>query len=155
VRDVRSDHGNIAGSQDALITVDADREFALDHRPSLLFDMLVFMDRGRARSDRVAGQRHALAMHRESLPARHRLNRDCLGRGEEGHVMRVTGPLTREGELLFSQPSGTLEATPGCKRAAPLECEEQTVSLDLEITVGLNAGAAEAVLVMTAPGLRR
>jgi hypothetical protein len=25
-------------------------------------------------------------MHRESLPARHRLNRDCLGRGEEGHV---------------------------------------------------------------------
>jgi hypothetical protein len=67
MRDVRSDHGNIAGSQDALITVDADREFALDHRPSLLFDMLVFMDRGRARSDRVAGQRHALAMHRESL----------------------------------------------------------------------------------------
>ncbi len=67
--DIWADDGNIPSPQDALLAVDPERELTLEHGPSLLFGVLMFMDVRRSGSDGVARKRHPLAMNGFPLPA--------------------------------------------------------------------------------------
>ena len=76
--DIWADDSNISSPQDALLAVDPERELTFDHRPSLLFGVLMFMDVRRSGSDGVARKRHPLAVNRFPLPAGDRFERNGL-----------------------------------------------------------------------------
>ena len=78
MRDIWADDSNIPSPQHALIAVDPERELTLNHRPSLLFGVLMFMHVGRSGSDGVARKRHPLAVNRFALPAGDRFERNGL-----------------------------------------------------------------------------